>query len=165
MGVTFFQYCAVSPPFVHSIDKVCAVSPPTRICFSPTPNVDVRLDRKLEFYGYLDLSMLCGVPTQLFAPSTKYVRCPHHPGYVFPQPQLFNHQESMCGVAPLLAPCSENMCSVPPPGIHFFCAVPPRPVYNFSLALSWTLSKIENPASSSLQDKAKLNLHPRVWHS
>ena len=34
----------------------------------------------------------------------------------------------MCGVppvlAPLLAPCSENMCGVPPPGIHFFCAVP-----------------------------------------
>ena len=35
MGVTFFQCCAVSPPVVCSIDKVCAVSPPTRICFSP----------------------------------------------------------------------------------------------------------------------------------
>ena len=34
-----------------------------------------------------------------------------------------------------------------------------------TLALSWILSKIENLASSNLQDEAKLNFYPRVWHS
>ena len=74
-------------------------------------------------------------------------------------------------------------CAVPPPigplfRIYVWC--PSLPVYTFSvwcpppkilfcalntLALSWILSKIENLTSSSLQDEAKLNLYPRVWHS
>ena len=75
----------------------------------------------------------------------------------------------MCGVPPYWHPV-QKICAVsPPPGIHFFCAVsPPSPIYFCALndlALSWILSKIKNLASSSLQDEAKLNLYPRVWHS
>ena len=51
----------------------------------------------------------------------------------------------------------------------FWCAVSPTPpnlvLCLNTLALSGILSKIENLASSSLQNEAKLNLYPRVWHS
>ena len=86
-------------------------------------------------------------------------------------PLLAPCSESMCGAVsplPLLAPCSENMCGVHPPCIHFFvrCRPPPGLVLCLEhLALSWILSKIENLASSSLQDEVKLNLYPLVWHS
>ena len=77
----------------------------------------------------------------------------------------------MCGVPPpeKLAPCSENMCGVHP-SRHtlFLCGVLPPPIQFCALntlPLSWILSKIENLSSSSLQDEAKLNLYPRVWHS
>ena len=70
--------CSVPTRCLLNRQSMCGF-PPNQDMFFPTPNVDVRLDRKLEFYGYLDLSMLFGIPTQLFTPSTKYVRCPHHP--------------------------------------------------------------------------------------
>ena len=67
---------------------------------------------------------------------------------------------------PLLARCSENMCGVPPSRYTLFlCGVPPQFSSVPTLALSWILSKIENLASSSLQDKVYLNMYPRVWHS
>ena len=83
---------------------------------------------------------MCGVPP----PSFYVVRCPH--------PMCYSRQQSMCGV--------------PPSQYTFFlCGVPPNVVFFSTVALSWILSKIENLASSSLQDKALLNLYPRVWHS
>ena len=43
----------------------------------------------------------------------------------------------------------------------FVWCPPPLP----HLDLSWILSKLENVASSSLQDETKLNFYPQVWHS
>ena len=73
----------------------------------------------------------------------------------------------MCGVQPVLAPRSENMCGVPPSWYTLFlCGVPPPPIWFCALnTLAWILRKIENLASSSLQAEAMLNLYPRVWHS
>ena len=85
--------CGVPTPIVPPINKVCAVSPPIFLC--------------------------CAVsPPHVLLLSTKYVRCPPLPVYIF-----------------------SVRC---PPQCSFF----------FTLALSWILSKIENLASSSLQDKA-----------
>ena len=76
----------------------------------------------------------------------------------------------MCGVPPpeKLAPCSENMCDVPLSRYTLFLSGVPPPIQFCALntlALSLILSKIVNLASSSIQDEAKLNLYPRVWHS
>ena len=72
----------------------------------------------------------------------------------------------LCGVPTPIVPLINKVCAVsPPPSIRFFCAVSPPMQFFPSLSLSWILSKIENLASSSLQDKVQLNLYPRVWHS
>ena len=66
--------------------------------------------------------------------SFNVVRCPH--------PLCSTHQEGMCGVPPFQY---KFFCAVSPP-----CNSVPLP----HLALSWILSKVENLASSSLQDEA-----------
>ena len=58
----------MSPPFAPS--SKYAVSPPPRICFFPSPNVDVRLARKLESDGYLELSKLSMVPRLYYRTTT-----------------------------------------------------------------------------------------------
>ena len=74
----------------------------------------------------------------------------------------------MCGVPTPIGTLFRNMCGVPTSRYTLFlCCVPP-PIYFCALndlALPWILSQIENLSSSSLQDEAKLNLYPRVWHS
>ena len=88
--------------------------------------------------------MLCGVPTP-----TKYVRCPPLPVYAFFQccavspPHLFHSSRRYVRCPPL--PLQIFLCGVPPP-----CNSVPLP----HLALSWILSKVENLASSRLQDEA-----------
>ena len=85
-------------------------------------------------YYYWEPVLMCGV-SPFWALFRKYVRCP----------------------PPLSAPCSEYMCGVPPSRYKLFCAVSPRQFSSVPLTLSWILSEIENLASSSLQDEAKLN--------
>ena len=80
-----------------------------------------------------------------------------------PQPIFSNRSNDywgpvlMCGV-PYWPPV-QKVCVVPPPPSYW------HPVQKICTALSWILSKIENLASSSLQDESKLILYPRVWHS
>ena len=87
--------------------------------------------------------MLCGVPTP-----TKYVRCPPLPVYAFFQ---------CCAVSPPhLFHSSRRYVQCPPFQYKFFFAVSPpcNSVPLPHLALSSILSKVENLASSSLQDGA-----------
>ena len=68
----------------------------------PADHMDLRLVRKLEFDGCLVLSMLCGVPTPPNClPHQKVCAVSPPPRIFFPQPQLYHHQESMCGVPPM----------------------------------------------------------------
>ena len=69
-------------------------------------------------------------------------------------------QQSMCGVPPPSICFLSMLCSVPTPFVPLIkkvCAMsPPSSTCNSvpHLALSWILSKVENLASSSLQDEA-----------
>ena len=103
LGIWQVPTCKMEP---RSGYIFCQNRPATRPPGRPPPDhMDVRLARKLEFVGCLVLLMLCGVPTPIVHPIHK-----------------------LCAVSPpsLLAPCSENMCGVPPSRYTLFlCGVPP----------------------------------------
>ena len=77
----------------------------------------------------LILSILCGVPTLIVPLSTRYVRCPPLPVYVFSHPNCFPHKK-VCAVSP-------------PPNLRVFCAVSPPPQCGYAplpnSALPWIL--------------------------